>query len=123
MTGWAALFVSALVLGDHVAYTSDGPAVETVRIAVTVGVVGVLVVALGAIVRHAVGTLATAFALLAGTLALPERVAAWTPAGAAARFVSANALEYPTAVGLPIVAGWAAVLYGVGAYLLQRRDA
>jgi ABC-2 type transport system permease protein len=56
-------------------------------------------------------------------LALPPSISVWTPAGAAGQFITASDAEYPAAVGLLIVAGWAAAAYAAASVLLARRDA
>jgi ABC-2 type transport system permease protein len=116
VAGVLGVAAGSLMLAEHTAPSAEAPVVTVARVAV-------LFVALGAIIRSAVGTLAVGLVLLVGMLALPPSMSVWTPAGAAGRFVTADDADYPAAVGLLIVAGWAAAAYAAASVLLERRDA
>ncbi|WP_286344974.1 hypothetical protein [Frondihabitans sucicola] len=121
--GALGLAASELALQGHAAAATENPAVTVVRVAGLFALAAVLVVALGAIIRSAVGTLAAGVVLLVGTLALPATVSVWTPAGAAGEFVEASDASYPSIVGLGVIALWAAAAYAVAGWLFHRRDA
>lgn len=123
LAGGLAEMASGLVLGARAEEMPGSSLATLARVAMLLALAGVLVVGLAVIVRSAVGTLAAAFVLLTGTLALPERLAVWLPGGAAAEFLSGGTERYPLATGLLVVGGWAVVAYAAGAWLLERRDA
>jgi ABC-2 type transport system permease protein len=123
LAGWLAVVGGAFALGDHAAVLAGAHVTIPVKVAALLAVDAVLVFGLAATIRSAVGTLAAAVMVLAGTLALPERASVWTPGGAAAEFLSGSTAHYPPAAGLLVVAVWAVVTYTAGAWLLQRRDA
>ncbi|MFI6513761.1 hypothetical protein ACIBCT_39680 [Streptosporangium sp. NPDC050855] len=122
LAGCLATALAHLTLGGHAAPASEVAAVTGLRAGALFAVSAVLVVALGALIRSAVGTLAVAVVLLVGTLALPS-VAAWTPAGAVAEFLGAGQGTYPPIAGLLVVAAWAAALFAGASWALTRRDA
>lgn len=119
-TGTAATLAVRAYLGEHAAPAPDGAVAEALRAGLRTGVVlalaAILTAALAALVRHAVGTLALAAALLAGVLVLPDPVSRWTPAGAAATFVAGEGAPW-------VLAAWAAVGFAVAVGVLERRDA
>lgn len=123
ITGGLGLAAGHLALLGHAAPFAEPPAVTVLRVGVLFAAAAVLVVAIGAILRSAVGTLAVGVVLLVGMLALPSSVSVWTPAGGAAQFVTAGNVDYPSGVGLLIVLAWAAATYALAFVLLQRRDA
>jgi ABC-2 type transport system permease protein len=123
VVGGVGLAVSHLVLQGHATVATESPIVTVLRVAGLFAVAAVLVVALGAIIRSAVGTLAAGVVLLVGTLALPASMSVWTPGGAAGEFLEASTDHYPSIIGLMIIAAWAAIAYLVATWLLYRRDA
>lgn len=123
VAGGLGVAAGSLTLAGHAAPAAESAAVTVARVAALFGVVAVLVVALGAIIRSAVGTLSVGLVLLVGMLAMPPSMSVWTPAGAAGRFVTGDGTDYPSVVGLLIVAGWAAAAYAAASVLLERRDA
>jgi ABC-2 type transport system permease protein len=123
VVGALGLAASDLALQGHSAIASESAVVTVTRVSGVFALAAVLVVALGAIIRSAVGTLAAGIMLLVGALALPTSVSVWTPAGGAGQFLEASDEHYPSVVGLVVIAVWAAVAYAVAAWLLRRRDA
>lgn len=123
ITGGLGLAAGYLALNGHAAPFAETPAVTVLRVGALFAVAAALVVAIGAIVRNAVGTLAIGVVLLVGMLALPSSISIWTPAGAAAQFLTASGTDYPSIIGLLIVLAWAAAAYTLASVLLQRRDA
>jgi ABC-2 type transport system permease protein len=121
--GALGLATSDLALQGHAAIAGESPVVTVMRVAGLFAVAAVLVVALGVIIRSAVGTLAVGVVLLLGTLALPSSVSAWTPGGAAGEFLEASNNSYPSIVGLVVITVWAATACLVAIWLLHRRDA
>lgn len=123
LIGGLGLAASYFALDGHADPFMEAPTLTALRVGALLAVTAVLVIAIGVIVRSAVGTLAISIVLLVGTLALPPSVSVWTPAGAAAQFITADSTDYPSIVGLTVVVVWAALAYGVASALLQRRDA
>lgn len=123
LIGWAALAGSEAVLGNLAAVTAEPDAAVVGRVAVLLALDAALVIGLAAIIRSAVGTLAVSFILLTATLALPSRVNVWAPGGAASQFLSGSTVSYPLLAGLAVVAGWTFVVYLLGSWSLNSRDA
>lgn len=123
VTGALGLAMSYLALADHAAPPAEPPVVTVFRIGALFAVAAILIIAVGTIVRSAVGTLAIGVVLLVGMLALSPSVSVWTPAGAAAEFITGSDAEYPSFVGLLIVAAWAVLTYAIASVILRRRDA
>lgn len=123
VAGGLGLAAAYLALDGHAAPAAESPALTVLRVGALFAVAAVLVIAIGAIVRNGVGTLAVSVVVLVGMLTLPSSVSVWTPAGAAAQFVTANDDDYPSVVGLLVVAGWATAAYALASVLLRRRDA
>ncbi|MBD7949355.1 MULTISPECIES: hypothetical protein [Oerskovia] len=119
-TGTAATFAVRAFLGVHAAPAPDGALAEALRAGLRTGVVlalaAILTAGIAAVVRHAVGTLALAAALLAGALLLPDPVSRWTPAGAVASFVEGGGAPWA-------LVAWAVVGFAAAAGVLERRDA
>lgn len=114
--------VVRLVLGNHAAAGASDPATAA-RAALVVLFDTVLVVGLGAIVRHSVGALALSFVLFVATLALPPGVVVWVPSGASAAFLTDDSTSYPAVIGLVVTAAWALAVHTAGGLVLRRRDA
>ncbi|MFT4287877.1 hypothetical protein [Nocardioides sp.] len=123
IVGALGLAAGLFALEGHAAALREPGAVTALRVGVLFAVAAILVIAIGVIVRSAVGTLAASLVLLVGMLALPPSVSVWTPAGGAAAFVTADHTDYPSFVGILVVAAWAAAAYVIASVLLQRRDA
>jgi ABC-2 type transport system permease protein len=123
ITGGLGLASGYLALNGHAAPHAEAPAVTVLRVGALFAVAAALVVAIGAIVRNAVGTLAIGAVLLVGMLALPPSISKWAPAGAAGQFLTASGTDYPPSIGLLVVVAWAAVAYTLASVLLHRRDA
>lgn len=119
----AGLIIIELILGDHAEPLGTDRWVISLRVAAVVAATSVLVTAVGAIVRHAVGTFALSLVLLVGLLALPPSSSVWTPAGGAAEFMLWTDTTYPPITGLGVVVAWTIVTYAAGLWLLRRRDA
>ncbi|MFT4136343.1 hypothetical protein [Microbacterium sp.] len=123
IVGALGLAAGLLALEGHTAALREPAVVTALRVGVLFAVTAILVIAIGVIVRSAVGTLAVSLVMLVGMLALPPSVSRWTPAGGAAAFVTADNADYPAFVGISVVAAWAAATYMIASVLLQRRDA
>ncbi|MUL43894.1 hypothetical protein FZ103_22480 [Streptomonospora sp. PA3] len=123
VSGAGAALVARLVLGDALA-EPPAPYLEVaLRSAALLAVAGVLVVAVGTLLRSAAATLSAAFVLLLGTLVLPAGASRWFPGEAASTLLSGDGDPYTAPVGLLVVAAWAAVLLGLALWTIQRRDA
>src|SRR5688500_12671032 len=103
-----------LILGDHAEPLGTDRWVISLRVAAVVATTSVLITAVGAIVRHAVGTLALSIVLLVGLLALPSSSGVWTPAGGAEEFPRWSGTAYPPTTGLGIVVAWTVATYATG---------
>ncbi len=112
---------SAAVLGNHRAADEPGLVDLAVRSAALAGLVGVLVVGLGAALRSAVGTLAASAALLLGTLALPEGLGRWAPGQAGAVLLEGGtAGSWEWTGGLLVLVVWAGGVLALGSWLMHR---
>jgi ABC-2 type transport system permease protein len=125
-TGAVAVAGSRLVLGVHAA-PSGTPGPLPLKVGVLLALDAVLVAGLASLLRSPVGTLAAGVVLTTATMALPDSLNAWTPAGAALRLLAGDAGQYPAghagAVALAVLVAWSAAVYATGAWLLERRDA
>jgi ABC-2 type transport system permease protein len=121
--GALGLAAADLALQGHAAPAGESLPPTTLRAASLFAVSSVLVVALGAIIRSSVGTLACGAVLLVGTLALPASASVWTPGGAAGEFLEWSAASYPPVWGLAVIALWAGAIYLLALWSLHRRDA
>lgn len=120
--GGLAAASSSAILGDRLA---PGPSAALVagRTAMLFALVAVLVIGLGAAVRSAVGTLASAAAVLVGTLGLPGAVGRYAPGQAGAALLEGGGDPYPPAVGAVVLAVWAVAAVAAGGWLMHHRDA
>jgi ABC-2 type transport system permease protein len=126
VAGAVAVAGSRLVLGTHAA-PSGAPGPLPVKVGLVLGLDAVLVVGLASLLRSSVGTLAAGAVLTTATAVLPDRLNAWTPAGAGLRLLAGDPGQYPAghagSVALAVLVAWSAVMYATGAWLLERRDA
>jgi ABC-2 type transport system permease protein len=126
LTGFAVVALAG-ALADAVlqGHLAAGPSTLTTaaRAALVIALDAVLVVGVAATLRNSVGTLVASMLLLVATLALPARVSAWTPSGAAGTLLAGDPDVYPAAVGAIVLAGWAVAGGVVGTLGLIRRDA
>jgi ABC-2 type transport system permease protein len=123
VTGWAAEAGSRLVLGDHAA-PSGTPGPLALNVGAVLALDAVLVAGLASLLRSPVGTLAAGMTITSAALMLPDRLNAWTPAGATVRLISGDHGEYPAGpVALAVLVAWSAAVYAAGSWLLERRDA
>lgn len=122
-TAGLGLAAATFALAGHAAPLAEPPVVTMLRVGAVFAAAVVLLVAIGAILRHSVGTLCVGVVLLVGMLALPSSVSVWTPAGGAARFIVASDADYPSLVGLLVATAWAAAAYAIASVQLARRDA
>ncbi|MDA8368305.1 MAG: hypothetical protein M0026_00340 [Nocardiopsaceae bacterium] len=121
-SGTLAAGTTRLILADNLASPESYPAVA-LRCGLLMAVVGILVVAVGALLRNAVATLVTAFAVLIGTLVLPSGLNGWFPGEAGSTFLADDAEPYAGPVGLLVVAVWGVLFLGLGLWSANRRDA
>ncbi|MDO3700382.1 ABC transporter permease subunit [Micromonospora sp. C28SCA-DRY-2] len=127
--------VGAAVARPVLGRWGTAPAAETLSdvaaVAVYLALVGVLALGLAAALRSAVLTLTVLVAtLMIVPLSLQEpdiavlnRIADAFPGVAGAHFLAGDSDPYPAAVGLLLLAGWAAAALALGRVALRRRDA
>jgi ABC-2 type transport system permease protein len=126
VAGFGAVAVSGVlaqvVLEGHLA---AGPSTlaTAARAALIIALNAVFIAGVAAIVRNSVATLVASILTLVATLALPARVSAWTPSGAAGALLAGDPDVYPSSVGALVLAGWAVAGGAVGTLALSRRDA
>jgi ABC-2 type transport system permease protein len=120
--GALAVATASALLGQQLA--PGAPTAQTaIRAACMLGLVGPLVVGLGAALRSGVGTLSAAAVVLIGTLALPGGAGRWTPGPAAAALMEGSGEPYSSEVGLAVLAAWAVAGVALGCRIMERRDA
>lgn len=122
-SGVLAAWASRLLLAEHLATGAESFLLVALRSGALMATVGILVVAIGALLRSAVGTLAAASVMLIGTLVVPTALGRWLPGQAGASFLSGAGEPYPGVVGLLVVTAWAVLLLGLGVAVVVRRDA
>jgi hypothetical protein len=114
------------VLGEHAA-AAGTPGGFALKAGALLALDAVLVAGLASVLRSPVGTLAAGVTVTTALLALPDRLNAWTPAGAAMRLLSGDTGQYPAghaaAAALAVLAAWSAVVHAIGSWLLEHRDA
>ncbi|MCW3813231.1 ABC transporter permease [Micromonospora sp. DR5-3] len=123
--------VAGPVLGEWGRAPLAGTLGDVAASAAYLALVGVLALGLAAALRGAVLTLTVLFALLMIVpLSLQEpgitvltRLADAFPGVAGNHFLAGDTEPYPAAVGLLLLAGWAAAALALGRYALARRDA
>jgi ABC-2 type transport system permease protein len=120
-TGTAAA-VRIVLTPSHQGAMSSYPVVA-VHSAVLFGLTAMIAVALGTIVRSAVGTLTACFLLLVGTLALPSSLGRWLPGQAGATLMNADQGPYPTGVAILVLVVWTCLLLCVALWSFLMRDA
>jgi ABC-2 type transport system permease protein len=126
VTGFVAVALANMfaefVLKGHVA---PGPSalVTASRAGLIIALDSALVVGLGAVIRNSVGTLVASMLLLLATSALPARMSAWTPSGAAGAVLTGDPNLYPGVLGVLVLTGWAVAGGAAGTVALIRRDA
>lgn len=132
----AAFFVGQAIFGDgaNAALSDAGVTQAVLGTGFYLAAIGLLGLAIGALLRHAAGAIGSLFALLLLApnllpLVLPDswatEIVPYLPSNAGAAFTSvvpADALLSPM-VGAAVLAGWIVVLLGAAAILLKRRDA
>lgn len=126
VAGAASVVAVRGVLGVHAAVAGT-PGGLGLKAGALLALDAVLVAGLASVLRSPVGTLAVGVTITAALLALPDRLNAWTPAGAALRLIGGDPGQYPaghaTAVALAVLVVWSASVYAFGAWLLEHRDA
>ncbi|WP_234361766.1 ABC transporter permease [Plantactinospora sp. BB1] len=123
--------VAAPVLGEWGRFAPGETVGDVLGLAGYLALIAVFTLGLGAALRSAVGTLVTVFLLLAivpTTLRLPDlgplnAIADALPGSAGLHFLRGESENYPAAVGLVIVLGWAVAALLAGLAVLRRRDA
>ncbi|GIJ28730.1 ABC transporter [Micromonospora qiuiae] len=131
LLGAVGAVVAGPVLGEWGAAPAAGTLRDVVALAGYLALIGVLALGLGAVLRSAVLTLTVLLAvLMIVPLSLREpditalhRVADVFPGEAGRHFLAGDGEPYPPAVGLLLLAGWAAVTLLAGRAALRRRDA
>ncbi len=131
LLGAVGAVVAGPVLGEWGAAPTAGTVRDVVALAGYLALIGVLALGLGAVLRSAVLTLTVLLAvLMIVPLSLREpditaltRVADVLPGEAGRHFLAGDGQPYPPAVGLLLLAGWAAVALLAGRAALRRRDA
>ncbi|TDE28352.1 ABC transporter permease [Actinomadura sp. 6K520] len=104
---------------------------DVLAVGAYLALISVFAVGVGALLRGAAGTLIVIFlvvlvvpaSLQASDLTVFERVADFMPAVAGAAFMRGESGTYPPALGLLILAAWAAAALLAGHAALRRRDA
>jgi ABC-2 type transport system permease protein len=126
VAGGVSAVVVRQVLGEHAA-PGGTPGALALKAGALLALDAVLVAGLASVLRSPVGTLAAGVTVTTALLALPDRLNAWTPAGAALRLLSGDQGQYPaghpTPVALAVLAAWSAVVYAIGCWLIEHRDA
>ena len=131
MLGTVGALVARPVLGRWGSAPAAGTVGDVVGLAGYLALVGVLALGLGAVLRSAVLTLTVLFAVLMivplslrePDIAALNRIADVFPGEAGRHFLTGDGQPYPPAVGLLLLAGWAAVALMLGRAALHRRDA
>ncbi|MCX5121748.1 ABC transporter permease [Micromonospora sp. NBC_00362] len=129
--GGVGALVARLVLGEWGSVPAADTIGDIVAVATYLALVGVLALGLGAALRSAVLTLTVLLAtLMIVPLSLQEpdidvlnRIADVFPGVAGGHFLAGDTEPYPPAVGLLLLAGWAAAALLLGRAALRRRDA
>ncbi|RKN49076.1 ABC transporter permease subunit [Micromonospora endolithica] len=131
LLGAVGVLVAAPVLGRWGTAPAAGTAGDVVAVAVYLALVGVFALGLAAVLRSAVLTLTVLFATLyivplslrEPDIAVLDRIADAFPGEAGRHFLTGDTGPYPAAVGLLLLAGWAAAALLAGRAALRRRDA
>ncbi|MEH1100023.1 ABC transporter permease subunit [Micromonospora sp. CPCC 205561] len=131
LLGAVGALVARPVLGRWGTAPAAGTVGDVLAVAAYLALVAVLALGLGAALRSAVLTLIVLVAtLMIVPLSLQEpdiavlnRVADAFPGVAGAHFLAGDTDPYPAAVGLLLLAGWAAAALLLGRAALRRRDA
>jgi ABC-2 type transport system permease protein len=123
--------VGAVMLGRWGSFEPAEWTGEMLSVGAYLGLIGVFALGVGTALRSAAGTLVVVFLIVvlvpgllqASDITVVERVAEFLPGVAGAAFMRGAAEAYPSWVGLPILAGWAAAALGAGYATLRGRDA
>jgi ABC-2 type transport system permease protein len=115
----------------HATFVPAEVVIQVLLVGGYAALIGVFAVGAAAAVRTAAGALAVAVVLLAvvpGALLFSGSkpliaVYHYVPTVAGVHFMQRDAAPYPAAVGFAAVAGWTAVTYGLGSWVLCKRDA
>ena len=133
---FVAFLLGQRILGDHVHASLSDPGVlrAVLGTGVYLAAIAVLGVAIGALLRHAAGSIGVMFVLLLVApgllgLVLPDTwskaIVPYLPSNAGASFTSVVPADGLLAAGpgAAVLAAWIAVVLGTAAVLLRRRDA
>ena len=133
---FVAFLLGQRILGDHVHASLSDPGVlrAVLGTGVYLAAIAVLGVAIGALLRHAAGSIGVLFVLLLVApgllgLVLPDSwsqaIVPYLPSNAGAAFTSVVPADGLLAAGpgAAVLAAWIVVLLGTAAVLLRRRDA
>ncbi|WP_412541883.1 ABC transporter permease [Longispora sp. K20-0274] len=127
--GLAAFLAGQSVLGGQAASLTDPSVLRAILgVGLYSGVLGVFSLAVGFLIRHSAGAIATVIAVLyIGPIVLMllgefgEKLSEWWPTGAGARIMNPDAVD--AWQGLAIFVGWTVVLLGGAWGVLRQRDA
>jgi ABC-2 type transport system permease protein len=123
--------VAAPLVGRWGSFAMFGWAEDILAIGCYLSLISVFTLGIGTALRSAVGTLTVVFLILtvvpvslqASDFKVAERIAEYLPGVAGAAFMRGDDHAYPPAVGLLVLAGWAAAALAGGLVMLRRRDA
>jgi len=133
---FVAFLLGQRILGDHAHASLSDPGVlrAVLGTGIYLAAIAVLGVAIGALLRHAAGSIGVMFVLLLvapGLLALvlpdswSKAIVPYLPSNAGASFTSVVPADglLSAGAGAAVLAAWIVVLLGAAAVLLRRRDA
>ncbi|MFG2001461.1 ABC transporter permease subunit [Spirillospora sp. NPDC048911] len=123
--------VAEPLLGRWGRFAAGEAAGDVLAVGVYLALISVFILGVGAVLRSTAGALTTAFLLLMAVPMLLENsgvtalrhVSSALPGTAGRHFMSGGGDPYPAAVGLLILAAWAAAALALGTVVLRRRDA